>query len=323
MSLDTARFERAVQASRFERCLVPMLAALPLLILVIRWLGAQAGVDLAWDLSLWLAAIGPVIVLFHRPSRLTWTRAPLDAVAVVEEESDLDEGERTVLLAAGLAHELGQPLSVARVSVEGLDMLHQLGREPSPDYQRRVLRDVGRALLSMHAIVDHLHELALHQRPQELQEIDLVREIDQMLAERRLWMRDSETPICWSPDDPPPNWALVDPRGLRLVVVNLLKNAVEAVALLPIDERAVELRSLGRGSLQICNRGVSMDPQEVATIFDPFVSRHARSDSERLRGVGLYLAQQTALRMRAGLNVHSSPEEGTRFTLSCQEPDRG
>jgi signal transduction histidine kinase len=264
-------------------------------------------------ISLWIGSLGPVVVLWwiwqHRESVII---RPTSDAKVREAVVD-----RAAVLAAGMAHELGQPLSVARVSIEGLHMLRQLGRDPSPEYLDKVMRDLGHSVLAMSAIVDHLQSLALHQRPAERKPVDLITFIDHLLEERRLWLWHTEIPIVWDPVDPPPNIALVEEAGLRLILVNLIKNAVEAVHRLPTSQRQVQLTSLGNGTLSVRNRGLAIPAERLEVIFDPFVS--SKSDGRpRVRGVGLYLARLTAQRMGANLGVYSRPEEGTVFTLAAE-----
>ncbi|MFW5828683.1 MAG: sensor histidine kinase [Planctomycetota bacterium] len=285
-------------------------------------LGASAASIEMWSLTgggfislgLWLGAMAPLFLL---PMLLTRSSAGAPAgTSLVRHDVD----NRTAVLAAGMAHELGQPLSVARVSIEGLHMLRQLGRDPSGDYLDRVLRDVGRSVLTMSAIVDHLQTLALQTRQVARVRLDLIAFTRELLGERQLWLRQSAVPVRWQPEPPAADLVLVEEAGLRLILVNLIKNAVEAVAQLPEAQRQVVISGLGRGVLTIANRGTAIPPERLRQLFDPFVSSKEDGRS-RVRGVGLYLARMAAERMGASLQVQSCPERGTVFTLACRTDD--
>lgn len=217
-------------------------------------------------------------------------------------------------LAAGLAHELGQPLSAARVGVEGLHLLRQLGREPSPEHLDRTLHQIGRSVLTMTAILDHLRLLAQEQSARPPVRLDLVATLRGLLAERELWLRCLDTRlICEAPPDPV--LVLADPGSLRLIVTNLVRNAVEAVAVLPVSERQVRIQVSAAGSLEVANGGDPIPAPVLARLFDPFVTTKS---SPGLRGLGLFLARLSAERLGAGLSVVSQPGSGTCFTLRCR-----
>lgn len=218
-------------------------------------------------------------------------------------------------LAAGLAHELGQPLSAARVGIEGIHYLKQLGREPDSGYLDRTLTRVGMNLLAMTQTIDHLRGLA---RPERIvtEVVDLVALVDGLLAERDQWLRFHDTRIEWTPADAPV-LGQGDPAGLRLIVTNLLRNAVEAVAAQSEERRLVRV-AVGPGPrLTVRDSGPGIAPERLAHLFDPF-----RTTKEGPgRGIGLSLAQASAERMQATLQVQSQVGAGTTFTLSLEPAD--
>ena len=235
-----------------------------------------------------------------------------------ETSTQSDERARLELLgglAAGLAHELGQPLSVARVGIEGVHYLRQLGREPSPDHLFRTLSRVGLSLMAMTQTIEHLRSLA---HPEQgvgpLVKIDLVAAIDRLLAEREQWMRYADTHIEWRRPQHE-IFALVDAAGLHLILTNLLRNAVEAVASQSEARRLVRV-NVGPGPMVAVHDGGSGIPAEqLARIFDPF-----RSSKGHGRGIGLSLAKASAERMGARLEVASTVGSGTIFSLTLMTP---
>ncbi len=220
------------------------------------------------------------------------------------------------VLAAGIAHELGQPLSAARVDIEGLHLLRQLGREIDPAHTQRVLSRVGTCILAMTQIVGHLRDLAADPSPDEVElkpvMIDAV--VRAVLGERTRWDVTGHIPIRW---DPPalPLAARGDALGLRLVLVNLLRNACEAVA--SEDPARVHVRIItGPGPLiEIHDSGPGIPPENLVRMFEPFVSSKGGA-----RGVGLSLARASAERMQARLSVVSTVGIGTVFKLELMAP---
>lgn len=213
-------------------------------------------------------------------------------------------------LAAGVAHELGQPLSAARVGIEGIHYLRQIGREPSPEHLSRTLSRVGMSLLAMTQTIEHLRTLARQEGSAPRTRIDLADLVDGLLAERDQWLRFRDTRIEWRrPEHAVP--ALADAAGVRLVVTNLLRNAVEAVEGQSSERRLVRV-TLGPGpAVVVHDSGPGIPPALARTIFDPFSSSKGPG-----RGIGLSLARASAERMGGSLTVESAPGSGSRFILA-------
>jgi signal transduction histidine kinase len=229
---------------------------------------------------------------------------------------DLAESKRSAMLAslaAGIAHELGQPLSAARVGIEGIHYLRQLGREPSAEHVEKTLSRVGMSILSMTQTIEHLRGLVMPLEGSPLSPVDVVTCINAVLAERDQWLRYSDTRIAW--EQPAHSiMARGDPAGIRLIVTNLLRNAVEAVAGQGEERRLVRI-AIGPGpSIAVHDSGPGIKPEHVRQLFDPFFSTKGGS----ARGIGLSLARASAQRMGAELSVNSTLGSGTIFTLRLQ-----
>lgn len=223
-----------------------------------------------------------------------------------------DESRRLELLgtlAAGLAHELGQPLSAARVGIEGVHYLRQLGREPSPEHLARTLSRVGLSLVAMTQTIEHLRGLAGPAAPVPAEPVDLAALVEAVLAERDQWLRYADTRISWTRPEQPA-FASGDPAGIRLILVNLLRNAVEAVAGQGEDRRVVRITASG-ATLAVHDSGPGIAAERLGRIFDPFFSTKAGHG----RGIGLSLAKASAERMGAELVAQSTVGAGTIFTL--------
>ncbi len=231
-------------------------------------------------------------------------------VAQARQREDSQRAAVLAPLAAGLAHELGQPLSAARVGIEGLHFLRQLGREPDAAHVERTLAQVGQSLIAMTATIEHLRLLASNEhRPIEVVNLSAV--VEAVLAERGQWLRFADTRIEWSPPIIAAT-GLGDTAGVRLILTNLLRNAVEAVAAQTQERRLVRVTSTGT-SISVHDSGPGLDPAMRAALFDPFASTKGPQ-----RGIGLSLAKVSADRMGATLDVASTPGLGCSFTLSLR-----
>ena len=263
-----------------------------------------------------LAAVAGVVTLIWR---FALQRGELERLRIVAaaRAHEADEQRRLHLLgtlAAGLAHELGQPLSAARVGIEGIHYLRQLGREPSAEHLARTLSRVGLSIVAMTQTIEHLRGLAGPAQPVAAEPVDLGALVEALLAERGEWLRYSDTRIAWT-SPPQPVLAEGDPAGIRLILANLLRNAVEAVAGQGEERRVVRIAAGPGAMVAVHDSGPGLPPDRLALIFDPFHTTKAGPG----RGIGLSLAKASAERMGAELRVESRLGVGTVFTLVLRQ----
>jgi two-component system C4-dicarboxylate transport sensor histidine kinase DctB len=252
------------------------------------------------------AAIGYALA---RRSRASIPAPPAPEPALRPGTSTIRRGELLADLAAGVAHELGQPLSAARVSIEGVHYLRQLGREPTPEHLEKTLARVGMSLLAMTQTIEHLRSLARQDGPCQPAGIDLRDLVEAVLAERDQWLRFRETRIEWQRPGVPVR-VLADPAGVRLILVNLLRNAVEAVEGQSDERRLVRVTAGPGPVLAVHDSGPGVPADMLPRLFDPFASSKGPG-----RGIGLSLASASARRMGGQLEASSQAGAGTRFTL--------
>ncbi|HEX3133501.1 MAG TPA: ATP-binding protein [Planctomycetota bacterium] len=235
----------------------------------------------------------------------------------LEQESQMRRTGMLGALAGGLAHELGQPLSAARVGVEGFHYLRQLGRESTADHVERTLAQVGMSLLTMTQTIEHLRGLATTSDCAALSCIDLGEMITALLADRDQWLRYRDARIDFKKPDAP-IMAMAQPAGVRLVLTNLLRNAVEAVSGQSGERRVVRIIAGPGSTVAVQDSGPGIPAALRERLFDPFFS----TKDGAMRGIGLSLARASVLRMRGDLRFTSELGSGTTFSLHLLSPEQ-
>ncbi len=102
-----------------------------------------------------------------------------------------------------------------------------------------------------------------------------------------------------------------DTQQIEQVLINLLRNAVEALA--GVAQPRIELRvthDQGSVLLQVSDNGVGIPTEHIDSIFVPFFTTK-RSGS----GVGLSISRQLVQANRGVISVRSAPGDGCIFTL--------
>jgi len=109
-----------------------------------------------------------------------------------------------------------------------------------------------------------------------------------------------------------------DHLQLQQVILNLLKNAADAMARLPVDERQVVVRcEQERGRLRLCvaDRGPPVPAETMARLFEPFFT--TKSDG---LGLGLAICKSIAEAHGGHLSVEArKPPPGLVFCLSLPD----
>lgn len=205
-------------------------------------------------------------------------------------------------LAAGVAHEIRNPLASISGSIELLSQ-----SSPASDDDRALMAIVLREIERLNQLITELLEYA-SPRPRELAEVDaavLLDDVAAVLRQDRSW-----GPVTIAVETARPLTLTVDASKLRQVVWNLARNACEAAA---AAGGHVTMRGDRDGDgvrLQVIDDGAGIGREHLAHIFDPFYTT-------KRRGTGLGLATCHAIVAEHGgaIDVDSEPGRGTTFTV--------
>jgi signal transduction histidine kinase len=230
----------------------------------------------------------------------------LSAVARHSQEQRLSE---LGLLAAGIAHEIHNPLGSMRLAVDGL--LRNL-RSGAADQAR-----IASYLEMMNAEIDRCtgvtqRLLLLSRLPQQQAQIVALNPAVSDTIQLLEFDAQSHRIVQAVDLDPGAPRVLADDSDLRMVVLNLVQNAHHAMpgggqlhVLTRIDgERAV---------LEVTDTGKGIPAEEIGRIFDPFFSR--RADGEGGTGLGLTICKSIIERYAGSIEVSSRVGHGAVFRV--------
>ena len=216
-------------------------------------------------------------------------------------------------MAAGMAHELKNPLAALASSIQ---MLAE-ERSDTPAYRR--LMQI--ALRETRRLNDLLTNFLMFARPPtgKGQPLRLDRAVGEIVA---LFERDSACAgrIAVVRRLAPDIWVSMDPVHLKQVLWNLLLNAAEAIE--GAGEIGVDVSSDRRGAAQIrvSDTGCGMSDELKASIFDPFFTTKADGT-----GLGLSMVHRILESWDGWLTVDSAPGSGSVFTVFLKQipPPKG
>jgi two-component system C4-dicarboxylate transport sensor histidine kinase DctB len=189
-------------------------------------------------------------------------------------------------MSAALAHEINQPLTAQRMQLATVRLLLDQGRV---DEACKALVPVDQQLTRMAALTGHLKTFA-RKSPSGLRErLDLATVVDQalLLLDPRLREEHVECVLHVSR----PAWVRGDAIRLEQVLINLLRNALDAMR--DKTSRRLEVRieaEQGRWRLSVADNGTGIAAEHMASVFDPFFTTKPVGD-----GLGLGLAVSYAI----------------------------
>lgn len=228
----------------------------------------------------------------------------LTELKALEERTRISERLAAIgQLAAGLAHELRNPLA----SISGCVQL--LGRDGQPDEVRaRVLGILDRETQRVGAIVSDFLDFA-RPGPPAGSVLFLPRVIEEI---RSSWEMDPRTQGLQLKVGTPPHVHLrSDPVGLHRVLMNLLSNARKAVRDQPSPEVRIAIEaSESRVCLSISDNGCGMDDAQLERLFVPFAGSF-----EEGSGLGMSLVYKFVEAMGWRIRVQSAVGEGTEVQI--------
>lgn len=247
----------------------------------------------------------------------------LRGMAMTQEDSinQADETARLLVqygelaeLAGALAHEIKNPLSVIRMQMDLLAEDFAVAETPR---ERRALQKI--AMVSKQCtrlenlLRDFLHFARLRElelRPANLNEL-ILRVLEFFDAQAR----ESGIEIVHYLDPDLPS-VLLHPETLEAAIVNLVKNALEAMP--NGGQLMVRTRLVRTGvALDMIDTGCGMDEKTLFRMFEAFYSTKSNGT-----GLGLPTARKIIEAHGAMIDVQSAPGLGTKFTIEFPTPAR-
>jgi two-component system C4-dicarboxylate transport sensor histidine kinase DctB len=211
-------------------------------------------------------------------------------------------------MSAALAHEINQPLTAQRMQLATLRLLLDHGRV---DDAYKALKPVDDMLTRMAALTGHLKTFA-RKSPGGLRErLDLAGVVDQALQLLDTRLRDEQVSTVLHVTRPA--WVRGDAIRLEQVLINLLRNALDAMHETPCKRLEIRLEANEQlWRLSVIDNGGGIAEEHLPKVFDPFFTTKAVGD-----GLGIGLAVSFAIVHESGGRLSADNHgNGAVFTLT-------
>jgi signal transduction histidine kinase len=297
------------EAAKLAIFAVPLLIFIPFLGFIVLFFGGMKVARRAYR-------------LFYEPrlrERLIGDEVRKRVKTTVTEERRQLEGEHArslEKLSASIAHEIRNPITAAK------SLVQQMGEEPAAgenvEYARIALQELSRVEKSISHLLRYAREEEM--RASSIQMADV---LDSALETFRDRAGRNRVEIVRQFDSS--GGMLGDAEQLRRVVINLVGNAMDAVAASEREKKRI-LVAMGEnlaGSevwVRIEDNGPGMDEEQRDRIFNPFFT-----SKEHGTGLGLAIVKRIVEAHGGSIELSSRIGAGTEFVLSFPKdgPGRG
>jgi signal transduction histidine kinase len=236
---------------------------------------------------------------------------------------DLRQRQSLALLAAGIAHEVSNPMNYLEGNLGFLrEDVEQLAEEPDlPPERREALREDAYSILDafedgfaeVSAVVTRLRGLFLR-RDDTKRRVEIRGVVDSVVAAART--SGGERPrVTFSPA-PDIHHVQFHPADLYVVLSNLVRNAVESCDGKADVHIVTERTPNGAPCVAVVDSGPGIPDGVRQRVFDPFFTTKADRGGV---GLGLALCRILAEKNGASIAIADSADSGTRVALIFRE----
>ena len=222
------------------------------------------------------------------------------------------------MLAAGIAHEINQPLNAIKVISSGMLFAYRQGRERDKAELMQNLEEVSRQASRAADIVLHLRSL-IQQGDKKFKLCDINVTVSRVLELIGQQLQAHKISVELELERGLPA-LLGNPTALEELIINLLINSTQALDTLDKGEKLVKIKTRYNDGivLEVSDNGPGINPRLGTKIFEPFVSTKTNADS---LGLGLAIVSNIVTSHRGTVRYDTGQETGASFIVKFPKTD--
>jgi signal transduction histidine kinase len=224
--------------------------------------------------------------------------------------ADANRRETMSALTASMGHELAQPLNAVQHNATALQKM-VAADSVTPDETREILADIQAGAVLASQIFDR-HRAMMRGHPLQKKQIDVHGVIEESLAlvTHDLIERQIELTLDMLSD---PCVIVGDQVLLQQVFLNLIRNAMDALAGTPPEQRHITIRSsVGAADVEVwvSDTGTGLPPEIIDKLYKPFVTTKSHG-----LGIGLTIAHSIVTAHGGTIVARANPSGGATFIV--------
>ena len=240
----------------------------------------------------------------------------------VEKETQLIQASKMTTLgqmAAGIAHEINQPLNVIQVCADYFAKMVERGQAIAEEDLVSMAGDIASNVQRASGIIQHMRDFARQSEVTRSKVCinDPIRDVFKVLG-HQLKTHKVQLQLDLDPNLP---FIMADHNRLEQVFINLVTNAVDAMdekCSIPKNKNAEKMLTIrsfaqdGSVVVSVADTGVGMSPEVIAKLFEPFFTT---KEVGKGTGLGVSISYGIVRDYHGVIDIDSRVGEGTTFTL--------
>ena len=237
------------------------------------------------------------------------------ASSLTEQRIRIKRAERLAAvgeLAAGLAHEVKNPLAGIKVSIEVLKNDLHMEQE-----DREIFLGIINEINRIESLLKNLLNYASPSKPQPIS-VNIHEILDSIIktsefslkSPKESFRRTKEINFTRDFDSDIPN-IFIDPGQLQQVFLNLFLNAIDAIT----DQGTISIKTSRATDesfeIRISDTGHGIDEEALDMVFNPFYTSKSKGT-----GLGLSICKRLIEQQNGSINVFNNPEGGATFVIT-------
>jgi len=216
-------------------------------------------------------------------------------------------------MASTLAHEINQPLSAIANYLQGCGRLTDGIPHPNASKIKDALAETTKQTLRAGQIIRQLREFVARGETEKRAE-DINKLVEEASALALVGAKEAGVKTVFHLD-PRAGAVLVEKIQIQQVLLNLIRNAIEAMQGCPRKELLVETALTEEGLIQVTvmDTGTGLAEEIVPRLFQPFVTTKPAG-----MGVGLSISKRIIEAHGGEMWAQPNPEGGTQFCFTLQ-----
>lgn len=217
-------------------------------------------------------------------------------------------------MATGITHELNQPLTAIRAFADNAITFMNRGKS---EQALANLEHISHASERMGSIIAQLKGFA-RKSPNAIAEVDVLTAIESAVSLLRSETDRRGVKLSVHADEPAK--VLGDTVRIEQVLINLIRNALDAVENSPVREVDVRLgKEQGMATISIADTGTGIPEHVAGHLFEPFFTT---KDIGQGLGLGLAISSSIVQAMNGSLVADNRPGGGAEFTVCIPLADQ-
>lgn len=236
-------------------------------------------------------------------------------MASTQQRIESEKVNSILLLAAGVAHEIGNPLNSLTIHLQLMRrQISKAAKAPGLDKVAQSLEVCQNEVQRLDGIIQNFLD-AIRPRPPDFSEVDLVATLEEVLAVQGHELQDRELKVDVEVDAGHPV-VKADRNQVKQVFFNVIKNAAEAM------QSGGKLTIKARGDdeyviFQFGDTGKGIPQDDMPRLFQPF-----HTTKKGGHGLGLMIIQRIMRDHGGQIGIDSREGVGTVVTLQFPRKDR-